>query len=91
MLIYREKPKDSNSRRILNIAKNKEGETNIGLYLSFDGKTQTFKKSYIQAAAPSLPAKASMPKGFRESPNEKIPPEFEQTELLPMAQAAGKG
>lgn len=91
MLIYHEKPKDSNSRRILNIAKNKEGETNIGLYLSFDGKTQTFKKSYIQAAAPSLPAQAPMPKGFRESPNEKIPPEFEQTELLPMAQAAGKG
>ena len=80
MLIYRERPKDSNSRRILNIAKNKEGETNIGLYLSFDGKTQTFKKSYIQAAAPSTTA-SQMLKGFKPAPNEPIPEEFEQTEM----------
>lgn len=80
MLIYREKPKESNSRRILNIAKNKEGETNIGLYLSFDGKTQTFKKSFIQAAAPSTTA-SQLLKGFKPAPNEPIPEEFEQTEM----------
>ena len=48
MLLYREEPSNSHSRRILNIAKNKEGEANIALMLAFDGQTQTFKKSAAQ-------------------------------------------
>ena len=44
-------------------------------YLSFDGKTQTFKKSYIQAAAPSTTASQIL-KGFKPAPNEPIPEEF---------------
>lgn len=88
MLIYRDRPKESNSRRILNIAKNKEGETNIGLYLSFDGKTQTFKKSYIQAAAPA--SNPALPSGFLAAPNAQVPPEFYQTEIQPAAAPARK-
>lgn len=52
MLLYLEKPDDRDSRRILNIAKNKEGERNIGLYLMFDGETQTFRKSAAQQPRP---------------------------------------
>ena len=52
MLLYREEPDNSRSRRILNIAKNKEGEANIALMLAFDGQTQTFKKSASQAPRP---------------------------------------
>lgn len=52
MLLYREEPDRSNSRRILNIAKNKEGEANIALMLAFDGQTQTFKKSAAQVPIP---------------------------------------
>lgn len=52
MLLYREEPDNSNSRRILKVAKNKEGEANIALMLSFDGQTQTFKKSAAQAPSP---------------------------------------
>lgn len=52
MLLYREEPDNSRSRRILNIAKNKEGEANIALMLTFDGQTQTFRKSAAQVPLP---------------------------------------
>lgn len=52
MLLYREEPTNNRSRRILNIAKNKEGEANIALMLNFDGQTQTFRKSAAQAPRP---------------------------------------
>lgn len=52
MLLYREEPDNSRSRRILNIAKNKEGEANIALMLNFDGQTQTFRKSAAQLPKP---------------------------------------
>lgn len=52
MLLYREEPDNSRSRRILNIAKNKEGEANIALMLAFDGQTQTFRKSAAQVPLP---------------------------------------
>lgn len=41
MLIYREDPNDIRSRRVLRIAKNKEGPTGT-IKLDFDGETQTF-------------------------------------------------
>lgn len=41
MFIYRENPQDIRSRRILRIAKNKEGPTGT-VKLDFDGETQTF-------------------------------------------------
>lgn len=67
MLLYREEPDKSNSRRILNIAKNKEGEANIALMLAFDGRTQTFKKSAAQVPIP--------PKGWALV-NDDIPEQF---------------
>lgn len=45
MLLYRENPKDSASRRCLKIAKNKEGESGGILLLDFEGKTQRFTPS----------------------------------------------
>ena len=69
MLLYREEPSNSHSRRILNIAKNKEGEANIALMLAFDGQTQTFKKSAAQAPLP--------PQDKRWQPtNEDVPEQF---------------
>ena len=44
MLLYKEKPDEPNSRRVLKIAKNKEGVVGL-IYLEFDGKTQTFSES----------------------------------------------
>ena len=67
MLLYREEPDNSHSRRILNIAKNKEGEANIALMLAFDGQTQTFKKSAAQAPLP--------PKDKRWQPTDDDVPE----------------
>lgn len=44
MLLYKETPDDLQSRRVLKVAKNKEGT--IGkIYLDFDGATQTFTES----------------------------------------------
>lgn len=44
LLLYKENPDKLNSRRVLYMAKNKEGE--IGkIYLDFDGRTQTFQES----------------------------------------------
>ena len=44
MLLYKEKPDEPNSRRVLKVAKNKEGV--IGkIFLDFDGKTQVFAES----------------------------------------------
>lgn len=69
MLLYREEPDNSRSRRILNIAKNKEGEANIALMLTFDGQTQTFRKSAAQAPLP--------PQDKRWQPcNDDIPEQF---------------
>lgn len=69
MLLYREEPDNSHSRRILNIAKNKEGEANIALMLTFDGQTQTFRKSAAQAPLP--------PQDKRWQPcNDDIPEQF---------------
>lgn len=44
MLLYRENPDDMFSRRVLKVAKNKEGTIGL-IYLDFDGKTQTFSES----------------------------------------------
>ncbi len=54
MLLYKEKPDEPQSRRVLKVAKNKEGV--IGkIFLDFDGKTQTFSE-----------AKQSFYEGMRE-------------------------
>lgn len=45
MLLYRQEPTARNSPRMLQIAKNKEGESGIAIKLLFDGSTQTFSRS----------------------------------------------
>ncbi len=51
MMVYREKPDVADSRRVLSIEKNKEGETGV-VYLHFDGATQTFRRSINQTPPP---------------------------------------
>lgn len=45
MLLFREDPSAEQSRRILNVVKNKDGIANRALLLDFDGQNQTFRKS----------------------------------------------
>lgn len=45
LLLYKENPKEPQSRRVLDLAKNKDGVSGLGLLLDFDGDTQRFKKS----------------------------------------------
>lgn len=52
MMVYREQIDDANSRRVLAIEKNKEGETGQ-VFLNFDGATQTFRRSPSQALPPA--------------------------------------
>lgn len=51
MLLYKENPDDPDSRRVLNLEKNKEGEL-ATMYLAFDGSTQTFRRHLNQAPPP---------------------------------------
>lgn len=44
MLLYRENAKDKRSRRVLDVAKNKDGEPDYGMLLNFDGDKQTFSQ-----------------------------------------------
>ena len=50
MLLYKEED-TPNARRVLKIAKNKEGEVGMD-YLAFDGRHQTFRESVVDAPAP---------------------------------------
>lgn len=51
MLLYREKPDDPDSRRVLTLEKNKEGEL-ATMYLAFDGATQSFRRHLNQEPPP---------------------------------------
>ena len=42
MLLYLENPKDKSGRRVLDLAKNKNGEPDHGIVLNFDGDRQCF-------------------------------------------------
>lgn len=52
MMVYRENSDDPDSRRVLTIEKNKEGEVGM-VFLNFDGATQTFKRSLNQTPPPA--------------------------------------
>lgn len=45
LLLYKEYPKETYSRRCLDIAKNKDGLAGLGILLDFDGDNQRFKQS----------------------------------------------
>lgn len=52
MLLYKEEPNNSRSRRCLKIAKNKEGEAGGIVYLVFDGAHQRFSASVVDRPKP---------------------------------------
>lgn len=52
MMVYRENADDADSRRVLAIEKNKEGELGQ-VFLNFDGATQTFRRSFNQTPPPA--------------------------------------
>lgn len=54
LLLYKENPTFYQSRRVLDLAKNKDGIAGLGLLLDFDGDTQRFKKS-IKSFLPPQP------------------------------------
>ena len=63
LLLYLENPsKPNESRRVLKLAKNKDGERGR-MYLTFDGAYQRFRQSVVDKAAPGAP----MPKQARQN------------------------
>ena len=87
LLLYLEEPgRPDKSRRVLKVAKNKEG-TRGRIYLAFDGQYQRFRESALEEPTPSAkrqtykrPSKAQM--DFFDLPDVPVP--FEQkTEELP--------
>jgi replicative DNA helicase len=87
LLLYLEEPnRPEASRRVLKVAKNKEG-TRGRIYLVFDGQYQRFRESALEEPAPAAkrqtykrPPKAQM--DFFDLPDEPVPFE-EKTEELP--------
>lgn len=57
LLLYKEYPKETYSRRCLDIAKNKDGLAGLGTFLDFDGDNQRFRQSVGQP----LPEKTATP------------------------------
>lgn len=68
MLLYKEHPDAPRSRRVLDVAKNKDGESSLHMMLDFDGDTQRFSRSAAQYVppAPEPPAQQSI---FRPVPD----------------------
>lgn len=50
LLLYKENPKEYNSKRVLDIAKNKDGVAGLGMLLDFDGDKQTFSQQKKKAS-----------------------------------------
>ena len=79
MFVYREEPGKSNSRRVLMVGKNKEGESGGLILLQFQGSTQTFRQDrndperWREKTRPEGPEQISM----RELPQEPVPFEEE--------------
>lgn len=86
MLLYKEEPNNSRSRRCLKIAKNKEGEAGGIAYLVFDGAHQRFKASVVQMGGKEKREPEYKQQAFYELPgSEKVPWE----EKSPQESASG--
>lgn len=86
MLLYKEEPNNSRSRRCLKIAKNKEGEAGGIAYLVFDGAHQRFKASVVQMGGKPKREPEYRQQAFYELPgSEKVPWE----EKSPQESASG--
>ena len=74
MLLYKEEPNNSRSRRCLKIAKNKEGEAGGIVFLAFDGAHQRFKASVLQMGGKTKREPEYRQQAFYELPgSEKVP------------------
>lgn len=74
LLLYKEYPKETYSRRCLDIAKNKDGLAGLGLLLDFAGDNQRFKTSIGQPVPekkPEAPVQVSM---FKPVPDDEPMP-----------------
>lgn len=63
LLLWKEHPDAAQTRRYLQVAKNKDGESNLNMLLDFDGDKQCFRKSNAQPkpeTAPEQPVQQSM-------------------------------
>ena len=61
MLLYKEDPKDKRSRRVLDVAKNKDGEPDHGILLNFDGDRQLFSPVKKEPEERPVPKKQEGP------------------------------
>lgn len=81
MLLYKEEPELPRSRRVLKIAKNKEGEAGGIAYLAFDGAHQRFRVSMVPMGKPKRAEPEYKQLSFRElSPSEDRENPFRQQE-----------
>ena len=72
LLLYKEYPKETHSRRCLDVAKNKDGLAGLGILLDFDGDNQRFKQSNAQPLPekkPEVPAQQSIFRPLPEGPS----------------------
>ncbi len=67
LLLYKENQDDPNSRRVLNLEKNKEGELGT-MYLYFDGATQRFSRHMNQEPPPARKEPENRQMQFEELP-----------------------
>ncbi len=73
LLLYKEYPKETYSRRCLDIAKNKDGLAGIGILLDFDGDNQRFKQSNGQPLPEKKPETSVQQSIFRPMPDGPSP------------------
>ena len=73
LLLYKEYPKETYSRRCLDIAKNKDGLAGIGILLDFDGDNQRFKQSNGQPQPEKKPETSVQQSIFRPMPDGPSP------------------
>ncbi len=81
MLLYRQEPTARSSPRMLQLAKNKEGESGVAIKLQFDGGTQTFYRNAYDEVE-RVTARARRDSRISElQPAEDVPFDNGQTEL----------
>ena len=73
LLLYKEYPKETHSRRCLDIAKNKDGLAGVGVLLDFDGDNQRFRQSGAQPLPKKKPEAPVQMSVFRPMPDGPSP------------------
>lgn len=74
MLLYKEYPDMPYSRRLLDVAKNKDGESSLHMLLNFDGDKQRFSRAVGQPASPAKPEPPAQQSIFRPLPDNTASP-----------------